>query len=127
MAEAARLWPERVIVGIDARDGRVATDGWTATSSALALDLARRLVSDGVRRLFYTDIARDGALEGPNIAAIAELVREVAVPVIASGGVSSLEDLNRLAATGVEGVIVGRALYEGRFALSDAVTRAAAV
>ena len=127
VAEAARLWSERVIVGIDARDGHVATDGWIATSSTLALDLARRLVSDGVRRLFYTDIARDGALDGPNIAAVAELVRQVPVPVIASGGVTGLEDLDRLGATGVEGVIVGRALYEGRFELADALARAATV
>lgn len=117
VTEACRRWPNRVAVGIDARGGRVAVDGWTHTSDVAALDLARRFADDGVAAIIYTDIDRDGAMEGPNVDATAALAREIETPVIASGGVSSHDDLERLKAVetaGLAGVICGRALYDGR-------------
>jgi phosphoribosylformimino-5-aminoimidazole carboxamide ribotide isomerase len=121
--ECARAHPGRIAVGIDARAGRVAVAGWAETSEIGALELARRFEDAGVAALIYTDIDRDGALQGPNVAATAQLARAVAVPVIASGGVGSLEDLRALKAGGapLEGVICGRALYEGRVDLGAAV------
>jgi phosphoribosylformimino-5-aminoimidazole carboxamide ribotide isomerase len=110
-------FPGRIAVGIDARDGRVAVEGWADTSDVLAIDLARRFEDAGVAAIIYTDIDRDGALAGPNVAATAALARAVRIPVIASGGVSSLDDLaalKALEADGVAGVISGRALYDGR-------------
>ena len=117
VTEACKRWPGRVAVGIDARDGRVAVDGWTTTSDVAALDLARRFADDGVAAIIYTDIDRDGAMEGPNVAATAALAEQIETPVIASGGVSSHGDLERLKAVegaGIAGVICGRALYDGR-------------
>lgn len=117
VTEACKRWPGRVAVGIDARDGRVAVDGWTTTSDVAALDLARRFADDGVAAVIYTDIDRDGAMEGPNVDATAALAEQIATPVIASGGVSSHADLERLKAVegaGIAGVICGRALYDGR-------------
>ncbi len=112
----------RVAVSIDARGGLVATDGWTKTSPTKAADLAARLADSGVSAIVYTDIERDGAMQGPNVEATAALARAVPVPVIASGGVSSLEDLRALkAAGGIAGVISGRALYDGRIQVADAV------
>jgi len=115
---ACRAYPGCVAVGIDAREGFVATEGWAETSSLSALDLARRFEDAGVAAIIYTDIARDGMLSGLNLAQTAELARRVAIPVIASGGVGSLDDLAALrdvaAGTRIEGVIVGRALYDGR-------------
>lgn len=111
--DACCRWGERIAVGIDARDGLVATRGWKETSAVRALDLARRLVELGVGRLIYTDISRDGTLTEPNYDAIRDLVRAVSVPVIASGGVASLEHIERLHETGAEAVIVGKALYTG--------------
>jgi phosphoribosylformimino-5-aminoimidazole carboxamide ribotide isomerase len=116
---------ERVVAGIDARGGVVAVQGWTQTSGVPATDLARRLQLLGARRLIVTDIATDGMLTGPNIAFLEEMLEAVAMPVIASGGVGSLEDLStlaRLQPKGLEGAIVGKALYEGRFLLSEAIT-----
>jgi phosphoribosylformimino-5-aminoimidazole carboxamide ribotide isomerase len=114
---ACRRWPGQVAIGIDARNGRVAIEGWAQTSEVTAVDLARRLEDAGAAALIHTDIERDGALTGPNVAATAALARAVKTPVIASGGVGTLTDLAALkaeAASGIAGVIVGRALYDGR-------------
>jgi phosphoribosylformimino-5-aminoimidazole carboxamide ribotide isomerase len=121
---ACRAFPGRVAVGIDARDGFVATEGWAETSSLSALDLAHRFEDAGVATIIYTDIARDGMLSGLNLTQTAELARRVSIPVIASGGVGGLDDLAALrdvaageawaAGAGIEGVIIGRALYDGR-------------
>ena len=122
-----RFGDERVVVGIDAREGRAAVKGWTQTSQMSALELARSMKGLGVRRVIYTDISRDGMSTGPNVAATAELARESGMRVIASGGVGSLEHVRALAPhekDGVEGVIIGKALYDGRLALAD-VLRAA--
>jgi phosphoribosylformimino-5-aminoimidazole carboxamide ribotide isomerase len=120
---AARAHPGRVAVGIDARGGRVAVAGWAETTEMDAVDLARRFEDAGVAAIVYTDIERDGALAGPNVAATAALARAVAVPVIASGGVASLDDIGALKACGapLDGVIAGRALYEGRLDLGAAL------
>ena len=120
---AARAHPGRVAVGIDARNGKVAVEGWAETSDVAAVDLARRFEDAGVAALIYTDIERDGAMQGVNVAATAALARAVAIPVIASGGVSSLDDLRALLASGaqLDGVISGRALYEGTLDLGAAV------
>lgn len=117
---ACRKWGERIVVGIDARDGMVATRGWREATSMAALTLARHMVELGVRRLIYTDIARDGTLTQPNYIAVAKLVQSVAVPVVASGGVASLDHLRELAGLGVEGAIVGKALYTGDVDLAAA-------
>lgn len=114
----------RVVVSVDARDGVVALQGWTEASEVSALELARRMAGLGVVRLLYTDIARDGMLSGPDLGANAQLARETEMMVLASGGVASVEDIRRLAATGVEGVIVGRALYTGAISLPDAAAAA---
>jgi phosphoribosylformimino-5-aminoimidazole carboxamide ribotide isomerase len=117
-------FPGRVALGIDARGGWVATQGWLEDSDVTAVDLARRLAGAGPATIIYTDIGRDGMLEGPNVEATAELARAVPVPVIASGGVTSLDDVGRLAGIGVAGCIIGRALYEGRLDLPGAIARA---
>jgi phosphoribosylformimino-5-aminoimidazole carboxamide ribotide isomerase len=113
---ACRAFPGRVALGIDARDGMVATEGWAETSDVSATDLARRFEDAGAAAVIYTDIARDGMLSGVNVAATAALARAVRLPVIASGGVAGVEDITALrdAAAGIEGVILGRALYDGR-------------
>ena len=115
---------QRVVVSIDARDGMVALQGWTEASEVSVLELAHRTADLGVERLLYTDIARDGMLTGPDTDTNAQLVRETGMAVLASGGVSSVEDIRLLAPTGVEGVIVGRALYTGAVSLPDAVAAA---
>jgi len=120
--EAARAFPGKIAVGIDARAGRVATRGWATETEVMATDLARQFEDAGVAALIYTDIDRDGAMQGPNIAATEALARAVAIPVIASGGVSSLADLKALAATQViAGAISGRALYDGAIDLREAL------
>lgn len=120
--EAAAAFPGRIAVGIDARQGRVATRGWATETQVDATDLARRFQDAGVAAIIYTDIDRDGAMGGPNIDATEALARAVSIPVIASGGVSSLADLHALAATGViAGAISGRALYDGALDLSQAL------
>jgi phosphoribosylformimino-5-aminoimidazole carboxamide ribotide isomerase len=116
-----RRFPGRVALGIDARDGRVATEGWLHTSNRLALELAKRCAAWPLAALIYTDISRDGMLEGPNVEATAELAAAVAVPVIASGGVTTLDDVARLARRKLAGCIIGRALYEGRIDLKEAI------
>jgi phosphoribosylformimino-5-aminoimidazole carboxamide ribotide isomerase len=117
----AERHPRRVVVGIDARDGRVATRGWTDVTEVDAVELGRRVAAAGVERVVYTDIARDGRLAGPNVEATVRLARETGLRVTASGGVGSLEDLRRLAAAGVDSCVVGRALYERRFTLAEAL------
>ena len=121
--EAAAAHPGQVAVGIDARAGKVAVEGWAETSDVDAVDLARRFEDAGVAALIYTDIERDGAMQGPNVTATAALARAVTIPVIASGGVSSLDDLRALKESGapLDGVISGRALYEGSLDLAAAV------
>ncbi len=122
VTNAARAFPGQVAVGIDARDGRVATRGWAEVTDVQATDLARRFEDAGVAAIIYTDIDRDGAMGGPNVAATSALARAVAVPVIASGGVSSMADLLSLRDTGViAGAISGRALYEGAIDLAEAL------
>jgi phosphoribosylformimino-5-aminoimidazole carboxamide ribotide isomerase len=120
----ARKYPQRVILGLDARDGRVATAGWLDVSSVEAVDLALQFDDLPLAGVVYTDIARDGMLEGPNLAATEALARRLKTPVIASGGVGQLEDLARLAALPIAACIVGRALYDGRFRLCEARERA---
>jgi phosphoribosylformimino-5-aminoimidazole carboxamide ribotide isomerase len=115
--EAARLYPERIAVGIDARDGRVAVEGWAKTSNISALDLGRRFEDAGVAAIIYTDIARDGALVGLNVAGTVALAEALTIPVIASGGLASIEDVRRLTepdCARLAGAIAGRALYDGR-------------
>ncbi|ASG19488.1 MULTISPECIES: 1-(5-phosphoribosyl)-5-[(5-phosphoribosylamino)methylideneamino]imidazole-4-carboxamide isomerase [Nitrospirillum] len=115
--QACRLFPGRVAVGIDARDGRVAVEGWAEASDITALDLALKFEDAGVAAIIYTDIDRDGALGGVNVEATADLASHLTTPVIASGGVSSIADLaalKRQEDTGITGVICGRALYDGR-------------
>jgi phosphoribosylformimino-5-aminoimidazole carboxamide ribotide isomerase len=116
---ACRRFPGRVVLGIDARDSKVAIDGWTALSERSALDLARQCADWPLAALVYTDISRDGMLTGPNLESLAEFVAAVPLPVIASGGVSTLDDLRRLRPLGVAGCIIGRALYEGRLKLPE--------
>ncbi len=112
---------DRVVVSVDARDGMVALQGWTEASEVSVLDLAQNMRRMGVERLLYTDISRDGMLTGPDLATNAQLVQDTGMAVLASGGVSSVEDIRRLVPTGVEGVIVGRALYTGAVILREAV------
>lgn len=119
---AARAFPGRVAVGLDARDGRVATRGWAEATDHEVTDLARRFEDAGIAAIIYTDIARDGAMQGPNVAATAALAAAVSVPVIASGGVSRLADLTALRdAGGIAGAISGRALYDGALDLAAAL------
>jgi phosphoribosylformimino-5-aminoimidazole carboxamide ribotide isomerase len=125
---AARAYPGRIVVGVDARDGFVATEGWTETSAMPVVELARRFEDAGVAALLFTDVGRDGLLKGVNVAATHALAAAQALPVIASGGVASIEDiaaLVRLAGDGIAGVICGRALYDGRLDLADALRLAA--
>ena len=121
--EAARAFPGQVAVGIDARQGRVATKGWATETEVMVTDLARNFEDAGVAAIIYTDIDRDGAMQGPNIEATAALANAVSIPVIASGGVSSLSDLIGLRNCGapLNGVISGRALYDGALDLSEAL------
>jgi phosphoribosylformimino-5-aminoimidazole carboxamide ribotide isomerase len=124
---AARAFPGRVAVGIDARGGRVATRGWAEETDVMVTDLARSFEDAGVAAIIYTDILRDGAMTGPNIEATAALARAVAIPVIASGGVASLADLIALRDTGIiAGAISGRALYDGAIDLVEALELLAA-
>ncbi|MFW2587679.1 1-(5-phosphoribosyl)-5-[(5-phosphoribosylamino)methylideneamino]imidazole-4-carboxamide isomerase [Sagittula sp. SSi028] len=121
--EAARAFPGKIAVGIDARDGKVATKGWAETTDVDATDLARSFEDAGVAAIIYTDINRDGAMQGPNVDATAALARAVQIPVIASGGVSSLADLKALrdCGAGLNGAISGRALYDGALDLKEAL------
>ncbi|MDO6798171.1 1-(5-phosphoribosyl)-5-[(5-phosphoribosylamino)methylideneamino]imidazole-4-carboxamide isomerase [Shimia thalassica] len=122
--EAAKEFPGKVAVGIDARNGYVATKGWAEETDVMVTDLARSFEDAGVSAIIYTDIMRDGAMKGPNVEATAALANAVSIPVIASGGVSSLEDLRNLKTCGapLNGAISGRALYDGAIDLADALT-----
>jgi phosphoribosylformimino-5-aminoimidazole carboxamide ribotide isomerase len=117
--EMAYLYPERIVLGLDARDGKVATHGWVNTSDATVLELARQFAQWPLGAIVFTDIARDGMLAGPNVEALAELAAAVPLPVIASGGISTLEHIRELMACKLAGCIIGRALYEGQLDLSE--------
>jgi phosphoribosylformimino-5-aminoimidazole carboxamide ribotide isomerase len=121
--DAAREFPGKVAVGIDARNGKVATKGWAEETDVMVTDLAKSFEDAGVAAIIYTDIMRDGAMKGPNVEATADLARAVSIPVIASGGVSSLQDLKDLKACGapLNGAISGRALYDGAIDLKEAL------
>ena len=121
--QAARAFPGKVAVGIDARNGRVATKGWAEETDVMVTDLAKSFEDAGVAAIIYTDINRDGAMQGPNVEATAALANAVSIPVIASGGVSSLADLHALKNCGaqLDGAISGRALYDGAIDLGEAL------
>jgi len=124
LAELAGLLGERLVVGLDVKAGNIGLQGWTGEASEAPVEAVRRLTAAGVRRIIYTDIMRDGTLEGPNFEGLESIARASEIPVIASGGVAAVEDLLRIAAMselGVEGVIVGMALYQGKFSLSEAL------
>jgi phosphoribosylformimino-5-aminoimidazole carboxamide ribotide isomerase len=124
--DACRRHPGRIVVAVDARDGVVAIEGWVESSGVTAIELARRAAGWGAAAVLYTDVARDGTHGGPNVAATAALTREVGASceVIASGGVSSLDDLRALAAAGIGAAVVGRALYDRRFSVAEAIAAA---
>ena len=121
---AVDKYGERIVIGIDAKDGMVAVEGWEKTSDFTAVDFAKKMTSIGVKTIVYTDIATDGTLNGPNISAMTEMVKSVNADIIASGGVGSIEHISALIPTGVEGVIIGRALYTGAVDLRKAVNAA---
>jgi phosphoribosylformimino-5-aminoimidazole carboxamide ribotide isomerase len=118
--EACRAHPGQVIVAVDARDGVVAVDGWTASGGVTAVELGQRAAAWGAAALLYTDVARDGLHVGPNVEMTAQLARSVSCEVIASGGVGSLDDLARLRDAGIAAVVVGRAIYDRRFTVEQA-------
>jgi phosphoribosylformimino-5-aminoimidazole carboxamide ribotide isomerase len=126
--EAAAAHPGRIAVGIDARDGMVAVEGWAEASTLSAAELAKRFEDAGVAAIIFTDIARDGMMGGVNVEATAALARAVTIPVIASGGVNGVQDIAKLSATGagIAGVVIGRALYDGRIDPAEALRLAAA-
>jgi phosphoribosylformimino-5-aminoimidazole carboxamide ribotide isomerase len=124
VGELCQEFPGQIIVGIDARNGKVATKGWLETSEVEAIDLAQRMATLGAAAIIYTDIHRDGTMQGPNLDALRELCTHISIPVIASGGVSSVTDLLNLLgleAIGVKGAIVGRAIYTGDVVLKEAI------
>jgi len=123
VAEACRAFPGKVIVGLDAKNGLVATDGWAEVSEVQATDLARQFENDGVSAIVYTDIARDGMMQGVNVEATVIMARASSIPVIASGGITNIEDIRALAEVAFEGIcgaITGRAIYEGTLDVSEA-------
>lgn len=122
--DLCQKYPGQIVVGIDARDGKVATRGWLETSEVMAKDLAKQMADCGAAAIIYTDIHRDGTMAGPNLAALRELASSISIPTIASGGVSSLKDLLNLLSLemmGVTGAIVGRAIYTGEVNLAEAI------
>lgn len=124
VGQLSAKFPGRIIVGIDAREGKVATRGWLETSEVMAIDLAKRMEDQGAAAIVYTDIKRDGTMKGPNLDALRELATAIKTPVVASGGVSSVSDLLSLLSlvpSGVSSVIVGKALYTGDVSLKDAI------
>ena len=128
--EAARKFPGRIVVGADAKGGKIATEGWAEVSELTPVELGRRFENAGVAAILFTDIDGDGLLKGVNVAATAALARALSIPVIASGGVGSIADIDALLAAGVaniEGVVVGRALYDGRIDPAEALARAAKI
>ncbi len=125
LAEMCQAFPEHLLVAIDARHGRVTTNGWLKTSDTMAVDLGKKLSSIPVAGIVYTDISRDGMMGGPNLAAMREMACSVAVPLIASGGVTTPRDISRLAGMGLAGCVIGKALYEDRLTLDQAIQAAA--
>jgi phosphoribosylformimino-5-aminoimidazole carboxamide ribotide isomerase len=121
---AAELTPERFIIGVDVRDGYVATRGWETVTTMKALPFCQALAEAGIERIFFTDVSRDGMLQGPNVEVIGEIVKKTPLKVIASGGVTSADDIKALVAVGAEGAIIGKALYDGRLKLADALAAA---
>ncbi len=122
--DMCRKYPERLALGIDARAGRVATDGWLETSDVAAIEMAQQFAGEPVAAIIYTDIAADGMLAGPNVAAMAEMQQATDIPVIASGGVTTAADVEQLAEIPMSGCIIGRALYDGTLSLCDALQAA---
>jgi phosphoribosylformimino-5-aminoimidazole carboxamide ribotide isomerase len=122
--QMCRRFPGQLALGIDAKGGLVATDGWLATSTTSAIELARQFATEPLTAIIYTDISRDGMLQGPNLAAMAEMDAAVDLPVIASGGVTTAADVRELAKIGLDGCIIGRALYEGTLTLAEALAAA---
>jgi phosphoribosylformimino-5-aminoimidazole carboxamide ribotide isomerase len=128
VADACTEYPGHIIVGLDARDGKVAIDGWSKLSQHGVIDMAQHFERDGVEAIIYTDIGRDGMMRGVNVDGVVELARAVNIPVIASGGVTNLADIEALCAVadeGVAGAVIGRALYEGTLDLPAALRRVA--
>ena len=124
---ACRAFPNQIAVGIDAKNGLVATDGWSKVSEMSAIDLALKFEDAGVSSIIYTDINRDGAMEGPNIEETVKLAERLSTPVILSGGISKLSDITEIKqhqCSGIEGIIVGRALYDGSIAPEEALKTA---
>lgn len=119
--QAIEIFKENIVIGIDAKDGMVAIDGWAKTSEFTAIGFANKMVKLGAKTIIYTDISRDGMLKGPNLTAMKEMANSVDAEIIASGGVSSLQDIKALKETGVSGVIVGKALYTGDVDLKEAI------
>lgn len=122
--QACKSHPGRVIVAVDAKDGMVAVEGWVETSSVSASELGKRAASWGAAALLYTDVSRDGTHAGPNVAATEALHNECGIPVIASGGISSLDDIAELARAGIEMAVVGRAIYDKHFTVAEAIEAA---
>ena len=124
--EAAKSFPEKIAVGIDARDGKVTVEGWAEASTLDSVDLAKRFEDAGVAAIIFTDIARDGMMQGVNVEATAALAKAVSIPVIASGGVNGVDDVTRLRASdaSISGVVIGRALYDGRIDPAEALQAA---
>lgn len=122
VADAVSVYGDRIAVGLDARNGMLATHGWKEQSAVSALDAGMRFAEMGVKHIIFTDIGRDGKLEGPNISALVDMTQAIKASVIASGGVSSLNDLQAIKRTRATGVIVGAALYHNRLSLKDAIT-----
>src|SRR5690554_615301 len=123
VTDMCKQFPGHIIVGLDAKDGRVATDGWAEVSEVMATDLAKRFANDGVEAIVYTDISRDGMMQGVNVEATAALAQEGGIPVIASGDVTNMDDLRQLATVaekGIIGAITGRAIYEGTLDVAEA-------
>lgn len=127
LEQACNEFPRRILLGLDARDGKIAVKGWTAVSETKAIDLLKELAGYDLGAVIYTDIARDGMLDGPNIAALREVVERSSFPVIASGGISRVEDLRAIRSLGprIEGAIVGKALYDGKLDYAAAVAAGA--
>ena len=121
VAEACKAFPGKIAVGIDAKNGLVATRGWVETSTLTAVDLALRMKDLGVDTIIYTDVSRDGMMQGPNVAATRKLIEQTGMNIIGSGGVSSLNDLRDFRQAGCAGAILGKALYEGAFTLEEAL------
>ena len=125
--KVCKMFPKNIAVGIDAKDGIVATRGWVKVTKEKAIDLAKRLEGLGVSCIIYTDIARDGMLSGPNVKATKEIVHAVNIPIVASGGMSSVKDIESFKGIALEGIIIGKALYTGDIDLKQAIEVAEAV